>query len=173
MRNIKFLFVFVILANLSCYGEKSQSIVNRSFFNFTLSDNQLDVLSKLDNYKSKIEIIEDKKYRFVTIAPENQILSEQENLDFSIGLFKDKILSMIFYNRDKDLFEELLEISDIDPIVSNNETEDKYEWNIGTISITCWIETGSAFVTYQIFNEEVSDDYDVFVDEIMGDDPFF
>ncbi len=169
---MKIILLFFTLNILSCYSSEKNSLTEKIFFDFSLNDNQQIVTEKMEDKRKEVRIKEE-DYNFVIIEPTNQNLNEQLNLDFSIGLYNDNILSMSFYDRNSDLLEDLKKQLSIEPEITINSDKTCFVWIFDNIKIKCWLNKRSNLVTYSIFNQIIYDEYHAYIDSLMEDDPFF
>lgn len=162
---ITFLFI-----SLNAYAQDLSSI---SFYGFQLNFSQEQVEQQLVKLGFQYEIKVD-SYGLITLAPPDQVLSEQMNLNFQIGIYKNKIMLLSFYKRDSTLFESLKYSLNIVPVesLSANGTP-IIEWSFSPYKIKCWNYKNESNITYTISNTSIQDTYKEDIQSSMGDDPFF
>ncbi len=164
----------IVMSNFLAFSfDEEELLLEKNYFSYYITDSETVISKKLEKKVTPIKVARNDKEKFVTISPENQIKSEQLNLDYSFGFFDGELLSMTFYNRGVELFIELRDELLLKPKISKISGETVYEWIYPTLNVKCWVSESEDEVTYLIYNQAVAGDYDKHLEILMGDDPFY
>ena len=155
------------------------------FFGFTISDTQEMVLDKLNNKEVEPRVANIERENYIRIQPSNQYISEGQNLDYSIGFFRNRMMAVVFFDRNRELLDRFLKDEALGPpeistrMATSPDPSDTdtsytiYTWIQNEIKVICTINDKIGNLKYHIFNLEVKEQYDQHIEEMLADDPYY
>ena len=166
------LLVFFALSSFSmlCAQEYQHTLLKP--YGFDMLATESDMLNFLSDFEVEPYVYHHDAVYLTTIEPENQMVHEQLNLDYSVALFKDNIMGIGLYNKDSSYRDFLVKQYGQGDLINPDESESEFRWEIDGYIVKAIIVDKSNFI-YRIRSIEVDKEYDFLLEERAKIDPYF